>query len=254
MKVKKIVLFIFWVLVFTGVIVVVGRAGAARDKMVCERYAIRVEVAHGADTMLYPADIEKVILKHDSIIGKPYNEIDMYALEAILKKQPYISDVAIFGNLPGTLQVSVTQRTPIVRIINRLGESFYLDETAHAMPVRPGNPADVLIVNGNIDMTLEQALSDTLKHEWDALLNCVKQISGDTFLRNQIGQIYVENKNHYLLIPVVGNHVIILGTPEDPGKRLERLKIFYQKGMDEEAWKSYKSIDIRYKNQIICKK
>jgi len=103
-------------------------------------------------------------------------------------------------------------------------------------------------------MTLEQALSDTLNHKWNALLTCVKYINGDTFFKNQTGQIYIENKNHYLLIPVVGNHVIILGAPEHPESRLERLKIFYQKGMDEEAWESYRSIDLRYKNQVICKK
>jgi len=150
MKVKRVILFIFWMAVFVGIVVVVVRAGAAHDKMVCERYAIRIEVAHAADTMLYFADIEEIILKHDSIIGKPYNEIDMYALETILKKQPYISDVSIFGNLPGTLQISVIQRTPIVRIINRFGESFYLDETAHAMPARLGKSANVLTVSGNI--------------------------------------------------------------------------------------------------------
>jgi len=254
MKVKKILLFIFWLAVLVGVVYVGVRAGAVRDKMACEKYAIKVIVAHDSDTLLYPSDIEEIILKHDSITGKPYNEIDMYALETILKEHHYISDVLIYGDLPGTLQITATQRTPVVRIINKYNESFYLDKEAHAMPVRLGISTNVITVSGNIEMTRAQALSDTLKHEWNALLSCVEYISNDIFLKNQIGQIYVENKNSYLLIPVIGNHVIILGTPEHPENRLERLKIFYQKGMDEEAWKSYKTIDLRYKNQIVCKK
>jgi cell division protein FtsQ len=109
-------------------------------------------------------------------------------------------------------------------------------------------------VSGNIDMTLEQALSDTLRYEWENLIKCVKYINNDTFLKNQIGQIYIENKDYYLLVPVVGNHIITLGDPKNPENRLDRLKIFYQKGMNEEAWKTYKTIDLRFKNQIICKK
>jgi cell division protein FtsQ len=254
MNAKKIILFIFWLAVFVGVVFVLVRAGAVRDKIPCEKYTIQVKVTHAADTLFYPADIEEIILKHDSITGKPYNEIDLFMLEAILRENPYISDLLIFGDLPGTLQIMATQRTPVVRIINKHNESFYLDETAHAMPARLGISANVITVSGNIEMTCAQALSDTLNHEWDALLSCVKYISNDDFLKNQIGQIWVENEHSYLLIPVIGNHKIILGTPEEPENRLERLKIFYQKGMDEEAWETYKSIDLRYRNQIVCKK
>ena len=251
MKAKKILLFIFWLLVFVGVVYVVVRADSVREAMTCKKYAIHVKVANTADTLFYPADIETIVLAHDSIIGKPYNEIDVYAIETALRANPYISDVNIYGNLLGTLHITATQRIPIVRIINKKNESFYLDEAAHAMPVRLGISANVITVSGGIEMSREQALSDTLKHEWDALLSCIKYINNDTFLKSQIGQIYVENQDSYILIPVIGNHKIILGTPEQPEKRLERLKIFYQKGMDEEKWENYRAIDLRYKSQVI---
>jgi len=254
MKAKKIIMFVFWLLVFVGVVYVVVRAGSARDEMACKKYAIQVKVNNAADTLFYPADIEGIVLTHDSIIGKPYNEINVYTIETALKESPYISDVTIFGDLLGTLHITATQRTPIVRIIDSLNRSFYLDETAHVMPAIRGSAAHVITVSGNIGITLEQTFSDTLKHRWDALLSCVKYINNDTFLRSQIGQIYVENEKSYILIPVIGNHKIILGTPEQPEKRLERLKIFYQRGMDEEKWENYRSIDLRYKGQIVCKR
>jgi cell division protein FtsQ len=250
MKVKKIILFIFWVAIFVGVIFVVVHAGSARDQMACERYAIHVEVNNTTDTLLYPADIEEIMLHRDSIIGRPYNEIDIYTLEDTLKKHRYVSEINIYGDMLGTLRITATQRVPVVRIINRNNESFYLDETAHAMPVRLGFFANVITVSGNIDMTLEQALSDTLKHKWDGLLSCVKYISNDTFLKNRIGRIHVEDENSCRLIPVTGNHTIIFGMPDQPEKRLERLKLFYQKGMEE----NYKTIDVRYKSQIVCKR
>ena len=254
MKVKKIILFTLWVAVFVGVIFVVVRAGSARDKTVCEKYTIQIKVAPDADTLFYPDDIEKITLNQDSIVGKPYNEMDLFIMEIMLKENHYISDVTIFGDMSNTLHITATQRTPIVRIIDTLNKSFYLDETGQAMPVRLGISTNVLTVNGKIDITCEQALSDTSNYDWSALLSCVKYINNDTFLKSQIGQIYFEDKNSCLLIPVIGSHVIILGTPEHPENRLERLKIFYQKGMNEEGWKKYKTINLKYGNQVICKK
>ena len=256
MKAKKIIMFMVWMLVFVGVVYVVVRAGSVRDKVACGNYTIRIEVDYGADTILYPADIEKIMLEHDSIIGKPFNEIDIYMLESILKEHPYISEVIVFGDASETLHFTVAQRTPIVRIINKLNETFYLDETGKAMPVpeRTGTSARLITVSGNINISREQAFSDTLKNVWDDLLTCVKYINQDTFLKSQTGQIYIDKEGSYLLIPVIGNHIIILGNPENPEIRMERLKILYKQGMDEEKWKTYKTIDLRYKNQIICKK
>jgi cell division protein FtsQ len=244
MKVKKIILFIFWLAIFVGVIFVAVRAGSTCDKMACEKYVIHIKVDDAADTLLYPFDIEKLVLK-DSIIGRPYNEIDIYSIEDSLKRNLYVSEANIFGDMSGTLHIMAIQRTPVVRIINKYNESFYLDKTAHAMPVRLGISANVITVSGNIDTT---------HNDWSALLSCVKYISNDTFLKNQIGQIYVNNANSYWLIPVIGNHKIVFGTPENPEKRLKRLKVFYQQGMTEEGWMNYKIIDLRYDNQIVCKR
>jgi len=254
MKAKKIILFVFWLLVFVGVVYMVVRADAARDNMACEKYAVQVRVEHTADTLLYPVDIENIMLKHDTIIGKPYHAIDLYALEGVLKQQPAVSEVHIYGDMLGTLRITATQRVPIVRIIDALNQSFYLDETAQVMPARPGTSAHVITVSGNIGITRDQALADTLKQRWDALIACVKFINNDAFLRCQIGQIYIENENLALMIPVIGKHKIIFGSLEHPEKRLTRLKIFYQRGMDAEKWANYRSIDLRYKSQIVCKR
>jgi cell division protein FtsQ len=122
------------------------------------------------------------------------------------------------------------------------------------VPERAETSARLITASGNINISREQAFSDTLQNAWDDLLTCVKYINQDAFLRSQTGQIYIGDESLYLLIPVIGNHIIIFGEPENTENQLERLKIFYKQGMDEEKWKTYVSLDLRYKNQIICKK
>ena len=71
---------------------------------------------------------------------------------------------------------------------------------------------------------------------------------------NPIVQIYVDEKNNVELIPRVGNHNIILGDASDLENKLEKLMIFYKKGLSKTGWNEYSTINLKYKNQIVCTK
>ena len=56
-----------------------------------------------------------------------------------------------------------------------------------------------------------------------------------------------------MVYPQVGNHEIIFGS-DRLEEKLDVLRTFYGKGMNEEAWNKYKSINLKYKDQIVCTK
>lgn len=57
------------------------------------------------------------------------------------------------------------------------------------------------------------------------------------------------------LITRTGDHVVKLGELDgDEGRRLENLYLFYLDGLRHEGWHEFRTIDIRYKDQIICKR
>ena len=51
-----------------------------------------------------------------------------------------------------------------------------------------------------------------------------------------------------------GSQVILFGNAEDAKEKLENLKTFYQKVMSQMDWHVYKSINLKYKNQVVCSK
>jgi cell division protein FtsQ len=56
------------------------------------------------------------------------------------------------------------------------------------------------------------------------------------------------------LYPRIGKHVIELGSTENFRNKLNRLRIFYQEGLERVGWNKYKTISLAYDDQIVCTK
>jgi cell division protein FtsQ len=176
-----------------------------------------------------------------------------------------VAKVRVFENNEGSLFVQIRQREPLLRIINKKFESFYLDESGTMLPVNPNFSARVLVANGEIeDSYLRKpnyrinilALSDSIYY--DSLLTNLYRltmfITHDKFLKSQIEQVYVDRKGEFELIPRVGNQVILLGRAEDLDEKFRKLYAFYKLGMNKIGWNKYNVINIKYKNQVVCSK
>jgi cell division protein FtsQ len=79
-------------------------------------------------------------------------------------------------------------------------------------------------------------------------------ISGDSFWKAQIEQIYVNNQFEIELIPRVGSHIIEIGTAENIEEKFENLKLLYLEGFNKIGWNQYERINLKYKNQVVCTK
>jgi len=78
-------------------------------------------------------------------------------------------------------------------------------------------------------------------------------IYGDSLWKAQFQHLSFESNGDLVAYPQVGNHTIIFGSKRLEEK-LEALRIFYYEGMSQESWNKYKSINLKYKDQIVCTK
>ena len=79
-------------------------------------------------------------------------------------------------------------------------------------------------------------------------------VNKDKFLRSQIIQVYINKEGEIELVPRVGNHIIVLGDVNDLDEKFEKLMIFYKKALGYAGWNNYKTINLKYNNQIVCVK
>lgn len=56
------------------------------------------------------------------------------------------------------------------------------------------------------------------------------------------------------LTPRSGRFTILFGRLEEVDRKLDKLMRFYRNGLSTLGWETYRSIDIRYRNQVVCKK
>ena len=90
------------------------------------------------------------------------------------------------------------------------------------------------------------------------LINFVKYIEKDDFWRAEVVQIVASTMSsgdlRLELIPRTGSHTVLFGTLNDVEQKLDKLLAFYQKGLSNLGWDSFKSISVEYKNQVVCTK
>lgn len=69
-----------------------------------------------------------------------------------------------------------------------------------------------------------------------------------------IEQVHVSQNGDIILIPKIGGQQILFGSYKKAEEKLERLKIFYDQALPHEGWDKYRLIDIRFNNQIVCRR
>ncbi|MBL4753505.1 MAG: hypothetical protein JKY52_07945 [Flavobacteriales bacterium] len=232
-----------WGIALVGVFVVMGFAGQKQKNAICETIVIEIDQSDDA----YFVEQEGVLnmFKREGIemIGKPVSALDYELLESVLYTDPFIKEAQVYSTISGELRMRISQKKPVMRILSQELGDFYLDENKDRIPLSNNYSARVIVANGSIN-------SDML----DDLFLLATFVNNNQFWKSQIQQIYVAWPEEIQLIPRVGKHKILLGGVSNLEEKFDNLLSLYKHGLNNVGWDKYKSIDLRYKDQIVCKK
>ena len=267
MKLWKSALWNFTKWLLVGVYLVASLAFARSKSNLVTCSSIHISIADSLrNAFVTKADVFKVIEReHSNLIGLQLTMINTHTVEQQLATMQAVKQAEVFKTIDGALTVVIQQRKPIMRIINRYGQSYYIDTDGQILPLSNKFTSHVLVVNGNITEPFEiEPNVDVMKwagkevNESSPLIcklyNFARFLTNDPFWRAQITQVYVDSPNNIELIPRVGPHTIIMGNLNDYETKLAKLKLFYQRALPEEGWNKYKLINLKYRNQVVCTK
>lgn len=246
-----------------SMIALLGFANSALSHAICKEIEITIDRTNGNYFVEEEDIFDLVYFEMDTLLGRAISEINTYHLEHKLNNHSAIQNTEVYKTIDGKLMIDVQQRTPIVRVFNQLGESFYLDSTGKVMPPSSSYTARVLIASGNIDELYSEVISlnfsaidDSLSALMilDDLFILSQFIRKNKFWNAQIEQLYVNKDYEIELIPRVGNHRIVLGDATAIQEKFDKLKIFYFKGLSKTGWNEYSVVNLKYANQVVCTK
>lgn len=241
-----------WIFCLSGLVVLMSFVSSKKNTVTITNVKILIP---GADNFIEREEIDAVLKQSQgSLIGRKLEQINLQDIEKKIKSNPYIAMATVYADMDGVIHIEIKQRQPILRVINANGQDYYIDRNGLKMPVSPNFTADVLVANGNLMEHFTGRVDTLITKLARDLYETALFIKKDTLWDAQIEQLFVNDKEDIELIPRVGNQRIILGSADSLQVKMRNLLAFYKQAMPKVGWDTYKTINIKYTNQVVCVK
>lgn len=201
---------------------------------------IEVKFEAGNNNFLTHFMVNKLLIQNDTIVtNQAKSVIDLYNLEKNVLKNPYVEKAAVFLTIGGVLKTSIKQRTPIARIFSNK-DIYYIDKQGVSIPLSSNYSARVLLVSG-------------VKNSADIkmILPLISYILEDDFLQKEIVGIVKSDVDEYEFSVRSGDYKIDFGKLNDFEVKFNKLKAFYNTTYKNKTIQEYKTITVKYHNQVV---
>jgi cell division protein FtsQ len=253
-----------WILVAAGVVTILVFANNEENEKKYDIPEVSIHV-DGDAFLTEPELIDRLKLHRLIEQNQQVGNLNIRKIEYVISRMPEVKHVKVFKRIGNKWDIQLILRKPIARIFNKLGQSFYLDENGFMMNRSSLHTARVLVFSGFIKdhfspNSIDKIINnDSLKsiRNLDDIYRISNYVCNDPILHKMIGQVYREKNGDFVLIPIVGDQKINLGTANsdaDVKDKFERLLEFYKEAMPYEGWNKYSEISVKYEGQIVCRK
>ena len=220
-----------------------------RNKERFRSYTIEIQ-GHYGGSFLSVDSVASLLQSHTAgVRGELLSLFNMQQVEMKLQQHPWIRKAQLYFDNKDILHVRVTEKIPLARVFTLNGTSSYLDEVGQLMPLSTTRAVKVPVFTGIAD-------SVGIKNRDSLLLiqmrDMAQFIVNDTFWNAQVAQLDRTADQNWEMIPVVGDHIVKLGQATDFPGQLRNLFIFYKQVLVKAGFNRYRTIDLRYENQVVA--
>jgi cell division protein FtsQ len=252
---------VFWIGLTAYIFAAMSFVSLRKGEMICTSVEVCILDSMRRHFVTVQDILQVVDHPSQKLRGKLLDSINSMRLEERLAQLAPVRRAEVYKTGNGTVHVDILQRSPVLRIINRYGESYYLDETGQTLKHTSRYSVHVLVANGYIDRRTPERNGLSQIETAQGKRNIVKElfdlavwIGASKFWNAQIQQIYVREDGDFELIPRVGAHVILFGKCEKIDEKFSKLEALYRNGFNVTGWNKYDVINLKYDGQIVCTK
>lgn len=230
---------------------------------VCTHFEIKVRSQSG-NYFMHAGDFRTLIVKDlDTIEGRHISPEKLQTVHTLIHSMPFVKHANIYRTINNELRADIRLRDPLMRVINRHNQSYYVDTQGYMFPLSGTHTARVMIVSGhvgavyeagknirNLDEDKDQKHRDTMND----LFLLASYIHHDPFWRALIDHIAILENGKFEMIPKNGVHIIEFGYADNIVDKFNKLRFFYVNGLPEIGWHYYNRINLEFNQQVICSK
>ena len=246
---KPLLISLAWIICFGSLVVLMSFINQKKDEVVCKNVKVYIP---GNQYFIDRDEVDNILQVNSlALVGRRMKDININELENKLKSNPFIEFAKVYTDMDGVINVEISQRQPILRVMNRFDQDFYVDQHGLKMPLSGNFTARVIVANGYIDEAFANHVDSLHTQMAMELFKTADFIRKDSLWDAQIAQIYVNKDREIELIPRVGNNRILLGNADSLDSKFHNLLVFYKKALPLVGWDAYKMINIKYANQVV---
>lgn len=248
---KKILISTLWILSGIGAIVLLGAAMQKKSQRPCTD--IRIEIT-GPEKLMFidEKDIQNILQARGAVKGNTIESLHLQQMETLLEKNPWVQNAEMYIDNQQVLQVKIQEREPVARVFTDEGNSFYVDSASLRLPLSDKVSARVPMFTGfpSDKPVLAKPDSALLRD----IVSMGNYILADSFWMAQVAQIDIQPGGSFEIIPVIGDHVVVLGTAADLDQKFQRLYTFYKKAWLQNGINTYEKLDVQYDHEVVAVK
>ncbi|MFV0605171.1 MAG: hypothetical protein ACK5NK_04940 [Niabella sp.] len=252
--IKRMFLTLMWIGVAAVMFTIISSAMEVQNTSKCKGYEVKITGAQ--ENRLFTSEDKIVkLLKtaaHGEVTGQRINEFDLPVMEDLLEQSAWVYNAELYFDNKDILHVNVIERKPLARVFANNGESFYIDEAGKHIPLSDKISLDVPAFTG-YPIKKEMNAHDSLLLQ--NMIATASFINNDSFWSSQVSQINIDQSPakewQMEMVPVVGNHVVLLGDGSDIATKFHRLYLFYDQVLKRKGFDKYAKIDVQYSGQVV---
>jgi cell division protein FtsQ len=226
------------------------------DRVKCTQIKVTV-LDSSVNRFVTPEEIKEMIrVEGITVSESKLKHINQFELENLLNNRSAVKYSQVYVTGRGVLAVDIVQRRPVLRLETANG-GFYMDDTAYMFPLIRSFTSYVPVVTGNIPISVTPGYrgDGEKKNGWvQKMKDLGLYLERDSFWNSMVEQIHIDSTGNIMLVPRVGRFDILFGEPDNIDFKFKKLEAFYKKVIPAYGWENYYKVDVRFGNQIVCKK
>ena len=258
-KIKRVLIPVVAILSILTVGGVLYYVNGEQEKVSCDEIEVNF-IRKGKGALVSEEEVRALVSSLCNGGGNGASGLSTADLEKALEEIESVKNAEVYRRINGAVSIEIEQRVPVCRVHDLSGSQYYLDENGDPFPVNKHYTARVPLVNGNLyepyGMRRGKMDSDSMRQiskldDITALFRCIRK---DAFRSALVEQVWLAENGDFELVPNIDDHLILFGDTTEMDGKFNKLKIFYEEGLNTKGWNTYKTVNLKYKNQIICKK
>ncbi len=179
-------------------------------------------------------------------------DLDLYAIEQRLLKNPFIRSVGVHRDLPNRIRLSITERVPVAAILAD-GMKYVDDEGFVLPPIRSQHIFDLPVLTGTIpanDLVQGKRTGNNMIHEALAFLRLAQEVNRDLY--SNISEVRLASGGDLLFYTAEFGIPVILAK-ENLGARLVTFEGFWKEIVVREGAHRLQYIDLRFQDKVVVR-